>query len=59
MEELGEGAQLNKLDYSPVPGNPVTLALVVEILLLDALIYLLIAMYIENVCPGKIKRKRV
>lgn len=54
MEELGEGVQLDKLDYSPVPGNPITLALVMEIFLLDSLIYLLIAIYIENVFPGKI-----
>lgn len=53
MEETGEGAQLTNLDYSPIPKNPITLALMFQMFLLDAFIYFLIAIYIENVFPGK------
>lgn len=52
MEETGEGAQFSNWDLSPIPKNPITLALIMRMFLLDAFIYFIVAVYIESVFPG-------
>lgn len=52
MEELGIGGHLSNMAVSPVPGNPISMNLILVILIADAALYLFLALYIENVFPG-------
>lgn len=54
MEDLAMGAHFDTLDISPVPENPVTLLVMMKMLWLDAVVYMLITCYIENVFPGNL-----
>ncbi|KAL0281552.1 UNVERIFIED_CONTAM: hypothetical protein PYX00_002501 [Menopon gallinae] len=49
MEELGLGARFRYVNYSPIPGNPITMCIIMEMFLVDSIFYLLIALYLENV----------
>lgn len=53
MEETGRGATFANMDTVAIPGNPITLLRVVGMLYMDALIYLLLALYKQAVFPGK------
>nr|XP_022919055.1 ATP-binding cassette sub-family A member 3-like isoform X1 [Onthophagus taurus] len=53
FEGTGEGIQWNSIFSSVHANDTLTLGHVIIMLIIDAIIYLLIAMYIESVFPGK------
>ncbi|CAG9816334.1 unnamed protein product [Phaedon cochleariae] len=52
-EGTGEGIQFNNLFTPNTPDDTLTLGLILVMLLVDSLIYLLIALYVEKVLPGE------
>lgn len=52
-EEEGVGVQWSNMAVSPIPGDGFSLASSMGMMLLDALLYLIIALYIEAVFPGE------
>ena len=51
-EEQGIGAQWDNYYKSPLPDDTYSLGTCINMMLLDAVIYLLILWYLENVMPG-------
>ena len=55
MRELeGTGAKWNNAMYSPLPDDTYNIIKIMCVFLLDALIYFILAWYIENVFPGNL-----
>lgn len=54
LEESGEGAQWSNIATSPRDGDSFSLLECILMLMLDAVIYLLLTLYIEAVFPGSL-----
>ena len=53
FEESGVGAQWDNIATSPIDGDPYSLLLCMVMQIADAIIYMLLALYIEAVFPGQ------
>ena len=51
-EEMGEGAQWSNIAVSPIDGDTYSLLWCIIMQLVDSVIYMLIALYIETAFPG-------
>lgn len=55
FEVQGIGLQWSNLWYSPMQGDPMNVGTAIIMMLIDSVIYFLMAWYITNVCPGNFK----
>ena len=53
-EEQGIGIQWDNYYKSPLPDDDYSLGICVNMMLMDAFIYLLIMWYLENIMPGNL-----